>query len=396
MSVLRNVIIAIAAISFITFVALFGQLPALRKTPIGWLQRALCIYVPNRLHDVDRAVTGGRITQHGKSLGSYLFYEKNPIVLILFLALLTGSATLFLWNATHLLSRTLLAPVLVLLPAPYIFTYLCAAHTSHYITSMNHADRLRDYPYDHILFRPHAECSTCKRSKPARSKHCSLCKACVAKSDHHCPWVNACLGRGNYRWFLALLLSIGLLEYYGAFLCWWLLRDELRLKSNVAFFSSAFIQDIMDTFTRAIQAGGLSIAGVGMLTMATALLPLGLLAYHLYLIWAGMTTNESQKWDDLRDDMNDGYAFGASRSEVRKHMAKLQKSGRFLGMTADEYDEPAATWSKSSDQILASTADGKPPTGQEHLWHRVWHLSHIDNVYDLGGWNNFVEVMKGR
>lgn len=82
MSVLRNVIIAISAISLITFVALFGQLPALRKTPIGLLQRVLCIHIPTRLHAIDKTVTGGQVTNHGKSIGNYLFYEKNPIVLV--------------------------------------------------------------------------------------------------------------------------------------------------------------------------------------------------------------------------------------------------------------------------------------------------------------------------
>ena len=56
---------------------------------------------------------------------------------------------------------------------------------------------------------------------------------------------------------------------------------------------------------------GLAFLGimVGMLAASTFLLPLGLLAYHCYLIWAGMTTNESQKWADWRDDMVDGVVF---------------------------------------------------------------------------------------
>ena len=82
MGVLRNIINAILAISLLTFVALFGQLPALRKTPIGWLQRALCIHVPNGLKRLDSSVTGGRITNRSKRLGHYLFYEQNPVVLV--------------------------------------------------------------------------------------------------------------------------------------------------------------------------------------------------------------------------------------------------------------------------------------------------------------------------
>lgn len=81
MGTLRNIIIAIAGISFITFVALFGQLPALRRTPIGWLQRLLCLHIPSGMRSLDQRATGGAITIKSKRLGQYLFYEKNPIVL---------------------------------------------------------------------------------------------------------------------------------------------------------------------------------------------------------------------------------------------------------------------------------------------------------------------------
>ena len=82
MSVLRSIVVAVFALSFIVFVALFGQLPALRKTPIGWLQRALCLHLPNAAKAVDRRVTGGQITRRSTRLGNYLFYEKNPVVLV--------------------------------------------------------------------------------------------------------------------------------------------------------------------------------------------------------------------------------------------------------------------------------------------------------------------------
>lgn len=82
MGVLSNIAIVVAAVSFLTFVALFGQLPALRKTPIGWLQRALCLHTPNGLRALDRFTTGSRITIKSKRVGRYLFFEKNPIVMV--------------------------------------------------------------------------------------------------------------------------------------------------------------------------------------------------------------------------------------------------------------------------------------------------------------------------
>ncbi len=82
MGIIRKVLIGVLVISLITFIALFGRLPALRKTPIGWLQRALCLHIPNTLKALDRNVTGGKLSVKGKKLGHYLFFQKNPIVLV--------------------------------------------------------------------------------------------------------------------------------------------------------------------------------------------------------------------------------------------------------------------------------------------------------------------------
>lgn len=82
MPLLRNVLLAILALSLLTFIALFGQLPALRKTPIGGLQRALCLHLPNTFRSLDRRITGGKLTSRTQRLGQYLFYEQNPVVLV--------------------------------------------------------------------------------------------------------------------------------------------------------------------------------------------------------------------------------------------------------------------------------------------------------------------------
>lgn len=82
MAVLRNIALTVLTISFFTFVAFFGRLPALRKTPIGWLYRLLCWHIPRGLGKLDASFTGGRIARKSQRLGNYLFYEKNPVVLV--------------------------------------------------------------------------------------------------------------------------------------------------------------------------------------------------------------------------------------------------------------------------------------------------------------------------
>lgn len=214
--------------------------------------------------------------------------------------------------------------------------------------------------------------------------------------------MNNCLGRGNYRYFLGLLLSIGALEIYGAYLSWWLLRAYLKLNHAHPLFSRARLNDIANIFVIAVDRGGISIAGVGLLAASTASLPLGLLAYHLYLIWAGMTTNESQKWSEWKEDMRDGYVFRANVNELRAHNQLRNRSnderigsGELNPALGGLEAQQDIFWPMSTDQVLVRTNDGKPPRRQDSLWTRVWDLSEVDNIYDLGGIENFRQVFRG-
>ncbi|WPG98396.1 Hypothetical protein R9X50_00118600 [Acrodontium crateriforme] len=401
MGLLHKIGVFVLAVSLVTFIALFGQLPALRSTPIGWIQRALCIHLPRGLKKLDGQLTGGAITTRSQRLGHYLFYEKNPVILVLFLSLLTGCAILFLSNSLHRLPVSLAVPIPVILVVPYILTYLCVTQNAHYITPANHHIRLHDYPFDYVIYKPDNICRTCNLVKPARSKHCSLCGVCVAKSDHHCPWVNNCVGRSNYGYFMGLLLSLSFLEVYGAYLSYYILRPYINAaldKQN----SGPYWTKLGNALVIAVETGGLSIAGVGLLAASTAALPFGLFGYHCYLIWAGMTTNESAKWTDWRFDIADGCVFKASREALKAHdrhrnydeNQMQQASSALNGLR--ESGEIHVPWPVSSDQMLVQTNDGNPPHMQETLWTRIWSLSEVDNIYDLGGWDNFMEILKGR
>lgn len=223
---------------------------------------------------------------------------------------------------------------------------------------------------------------------------------------------------------MSLLFTLFLLESYGTYLAWNILRPDLpsdliATLSLTNLFTQAFWSDLARLLTIAIDVGGLSVTGVGLIAAMTAGLPLGLFAYHLYLIWAGMTTNESQKWTEWREDMADGYVFKASRRALRAHNRLRSQSeqgdlrrGRYEYGTAaaspamnpvmdygldgwDAIDDEIA-WPLSSDQILVRTTDGALPYEQEALWERIWSLKNVQNVYDLGGWKNFVELLRGR
>jgi hypothetical protein len=361
-------------------------------------------------------------------------YEKHPTVVVFFLGLVTACAVLLLPTVWHLLRWYHKSIVLALLPQPYAFLYLSAKKNNQtYITAFNHAEQMRHYPYDRVLYYPGTECRTCKFLKPARSKHCSICKTCVSRMDHHCIWVNNCLGRGNYKWFLALLLSTTILIAYGAYLAYislspmaaaryakyesWYTYRPKRGSDPSSWLIQAEVKshNFLNYISIYLDVGGFRASGVGLLALLTWPLPLGLLAYHIYLIWAGMTTNESSKWADWRDDMVDGVVFMGHRREdtmqentfvpVERLSAQSSSSTSPIQTpqeTPPEDEEPRTTWPLESRHILIRTAAGQPPrslpsrirnVAKEDSFERVWNLAAVENVYDLGFWDNLLEAL---
>ncbi|KAJ4308411.1 palmitoyltransferase swf1 [Neodidymelliopsis sp. IMI 364377] len=392
-----------------------------RNTPIGFLNRLFVLHIPNFLRRLDITLTNGRITSGSSRLGYHLMHDKHPVIVVFFLGLVTACAVLILptvWHSLHLHHKLLVA---FLLPQPYLFLYLCAKrNTQTYIDTSNHASQMLHYPYDRVLYHPGNTCSTCDFLKPARSKHCSICKTCVSRMDHHCIWVNNCLGRGNYKYFLFLLLSTGILIAYGAYLAWFSLSPLVAAhytryerwytyrpnpgsnSSSMTNYLGAKSHYFLIYVSIYLDLGGLSAAGVGLLALLTWPLPLGLLAYHLYLIWAGMTTNESSKWADWRDDMADGVVFLGRRREETMTTSTSPPSPSSSAQATGEDEEPPTTWPLESHHILLRTRNGQVPktlparvqrVAVPDSFERVWSLAAVENVYDLGFWDNLVEVL---
>ena len=88
------------------------------------------------------------------------------------------------------------------------------------------------------------------------------------------------------------------------------------------------------------------------------------------------------KWSDWQAEMTDGFAF------KRALAADRQKNER--------YEAAWTSWPCDSQQILLRTDDGTPPglvddTGVGQ-WERVWKLRDVENLYDLGFWDNLMDV----
>ena len=218
-----------------------------------------------------------------------------------------------------------------------------------------------------------------------------------------------CLGKGNYVYFVSLMASLGTLLCYGAYLAYVLLTETLQTDytqyldgsaSGVSWSKGKTWSQISYSWAW-VFANDVFIGGVGMLALLTAPLAWGLFWYHIYLIWAGMTTNETSKWADWRDDIADGLVFKSQRNPAGSGSKYVESD-----------NEPIVQWPISTQQQLVSTRDGQMPEspvgyvmdGQhpgirpearcgQQRWQRVNNLDEVENLYDLGFWDNLKDVI---
>ncbi|KAG5951082.1 hypothetical protein E4U53_003817 [Claviceps sorghi] len=377
--------IAVLSVSFAVFVTFFGRLPALRRTPIGFLHRLIWIHIPNTLLSIDNKLTSGRLSSSVSRFGHFLMHDRHPSIVIFFIILMAGGEYLYLPAAWHRLTLLTKSAVVLVVSLPYLFLYLSCAADPGYITPENHAYHMTLYPYDHALFHPGAHCKTCGFLKPPRSKHCSVCKRCIAKADHHCIFINSCVGYGNHHWFILLLASTAVLCTYGGLL-------------GASLLSSSIGDHFVDWSPWHPQRHGwgtyfvlwgwgvqtnIGLGASALLAGMTAPLVWGLLIYTLYLVYSGTTTNESFKWSVYKEDMDDGFAFRRRLSSRRER---------------DLVREPLCPrWPVEPEMVLAALDNGKPPPASMQLagegdWERVWKLKDVENLYDLGLWDNLGDI----
>ncbi|KAM3069651.1 palmitoyltransferase swf1 [Clarireedia jacksonii] len=386
MGTIRNVAGAVLTLSFFTFVAFFGRLPALRNTPIGSLHRVIWVHIPRGFKALDKRLTNGHFSAYVGRLAHTLWHDRHPVVMIFFILLLAVSEIMFIPPAWPTMSTSRKINVAIFVSFPYIFLYLAASRDPGYILPSNHVHQMSLYPYDYTIFYAGNACRTCHLLKPARSKHCDVCKHCIAKYDHHCVFINNCVGYNNQHFFLLLLFTTGNLTSYAVYVGNSLLSVFIAERfPDWSFVGSGY------TWSRYFNIWGWAlqehtrIGAITLLCLLTTPLVYGLLGYHIYLIWCGTTTNESLKWSDWAAEMSDGYVFKRKLAENREKNLRI---------------EPAWThWPAESQQIVLRTQDGQDPVGPvaigEGEWERVWGLRDVENLYDIGFLDNLKDVFLG-
>jgi len=119
-------------------------------------------------------------------------------------------------------------------------------------------------------------CVTCRHIRPLRSKHCATLDTCVIRYDHYCPFLANTIGAKNYGFYmLFLLVTIGTLPTICIFELLYMIQYDNSMEHIMGKIISVFIM---------LQACPLFL-WVCML-----------LASHMYLLSANLTTNEYVNW----------------------------------------------------------------------------------------------------
>lgn len=244
------------------------------------------------------------------SVYDYVVNQRNPLLQLLYLAIINGAVLLWLVYGASQLPVYLLGKEAMYIAIAWVvlaqITFYKACSEGPGIITQENVECYNHQPFDGIMF-PNNKllCKTCKIPKPPRSKHCTMCGHCVPIFDHHCIWLNQCVGERNYKYFLLFLFVNWTFLLWGARVVGLMLASPVYERNLLqATFRNPHSGKVYPATTWMVvqwaitQNIALTICFLLAFVMGLALF--GFFMYHVYLLSQGLTTNESFKWSSVK------------------------------------------------------------------------------------------------
>ena len=195
------------------------------------------------------------------------------------------------------------------------------------------------------------------------------------------------MGANNLRHFLSFLVSTAMLCVYGTGL---LAQIVLGIVREKRLLSLSYIDPITkmrhvlrwDQVLSYLMATEYVLVTLTLFLALVALLLLSFTGYHLYLIARGTTTNETFRWDDVRDYLKQGHTLLLPASSPAARGLPPAEPAPAQAAPA------AATNRKGRGQAAAADADTPAPDDVV-----LSHTKQLVNVYNQGIVRNFVDAL---
>ncbi|CEM29650.1 unnamed protein product [Vitrella brassicaformis CCMP3155] len=280
------------------------------STCIDIITRCVCIGVPWAFKSTLKVLFGDKGTEVVDSWMHYLLYKNNPSIQIFYLFIVVGGYFAFVTFGYPYMPGPLISGAhkwggLVAF-AVCLFTFAIASLKDPGIVHRaNEKACVSQFPYDGVIFVEGKKCPTCDTLKPARSKHCSMCDVCVVRFDHHCVWIGNCVGEGNHRWFIYFLLTHAFLCVYGSLVGVLILLGQIieRQLFQAVYVDAVTGERFSASYSIVFQymlANNAILMFVTLLCIIMSAVLVAFTAYHLFLVAANVTTNETFKYRNER------------------------------------------------------------------------------------------------
>jgi len=303
------------------------------------------------------------------SIKDCCLYQKNPLLQILYISLVfIGSVIFFSETWPHLPNR-FIGPVQVFfIPFILIFVvviFFVASFSDPGVIKIGNLHRFKkSFEDDKQLYFPGRNCSTCNITKIARSKHCRVCNHCVSKFDHHCGWLNNDVGELNYRWFQLFLISNFLGMFYATYIIGVTLYAQIEKKnlwqSQFRMSDGRVVSASPSIIIHYIFTSNIASLGLVFFISCMGFFLFLFWMYHFYLTWRNETTNESYKWGEFHDDLDQLKELTMKNGKLEVNKNKMMKQ--------HEIDR--------KEKLLSLVDSQKKP----------------QNVYNRGFFSNYMEV----
>ncbi|EGC40165.1 hypothetical protein DICPUDRAFT_147006 [Dictyostelium purpureum] len=356
---------------FVLYTLLMGQTQFHKDGFIGWCHMFLTSGLQEFCVGCFSKICPKRLKKMSDSCYNYFMFKPNHLLQGFYLSLVAVGFFLFHKDCFPYIGTEYIpeyhrygayASILFTL-----FTFIVASYSSpNYIDEKNHKE-------------------------PARSKHCRICNRCVSKFDHHCPWINNCVGRNNLRYFLLFVLSTSLLCVYGAYLSGWSMYTFIKVKDikNLGYTKNGVWTPVPTTIIiKYLAFESRSILPLGVFCLVIAVFLLSFFFYHIYLIVRNTTTNESYKWENIKDQIKIQRLEEKLKEKEEEERKKENKSQTSSSSSSKDKEIKKRNKSNNNDN-----KEDKYQVEKDKVYLPLPKtFKEIKNIYNKGAYLNLMET----